>query len=34
MQTNPNAEILVLDDNGTNLGRMTYRDARSLACKK
>lgn len=30
-QTNPNADILVLDDNGTNLGRMPYRDAKSLA---
>lgn len=31
MQNNPNADILVLDDKGTNLGRMPYRDAKSLA---
>lgn len=28
---NPNVEILVLDDNGINLGRMLYRDAKILA---
>lgn len=27
----PNIEILVLDDKGTNLGRMLYRDAKLLA---
>lgn len=31
MHPNLNSEILVLDDNGTNLGRMLYRDAKSLA---
>lgn len=34
MQKNPNAEILVLDDTGTNLGRMPYRDAKSLAINR
>lgn len=31
MQFNPNAEILVLDEEGTNLGKMSYRDAKSIA---
>lgn len=34
MHKNPNSEILVLDDKGTNLGRMPYRDARSLAISR
>ncbi|KKK51856.1 hypothetical protein LCGC14_3110760, partial [marine sediment metagenome] len=34
MHKNPNAEILVLDDTGTNLGRMPYRDAKSLAINR
>ena len=28
---NPNIEVLVLDDNGTNLGRMTLNSAQTLA---
>ena len=31
---NPNAEVLVLDDNGTNLGRMPYRDAKLLSINR
>ena len=31
MQKNLSADILVLDEKGTNLGRMPYRDANSLA---
>jgi len=34
MQKNPNAEILVLDEKGTNLGKMQYRDAQSLALSR
>jgi translation initiation factor IF-3 len=34
MKNNPNAEILVLDENGNNLGRMPYRDAKSLATSR
>ena len=34
MHTNSNSEILVLDDNGTNLGRMLYLDAKSLAVNR
>lgn len=33
-QEDPNAEILVLDDQGINLGRMLYRDAKSLAINR
>lgn len=31
---NPNAEILVLDDEGTNLGKMSYRDAQNIASSR
>lgn len=31
MRYNPNAEILVLDEQGTNLGRMPHRDALNIA---
>lgn len=31
MQRNADTEILVLDSTGTNLGRMPYRDAKSLS---
>ena len=31
MKNNPNVEVLVLDSEGTNLGRMPYADAKSLA---
>lgn len=34
MQNNPNAEILVLDEKGINLGKMLYRDAKSLAISR
>jgi len=34
MKPNPNAEVLVLDENGTNLGRMPYRDAQALASSR
>lgn len=34
VQKNPNAEVLVLDDNGTNLGRMPYCDAQALASSR
>lgn len=34
MQKNPNAEVLVLDDSGTNLGQMSYRDAKSLSISR
>jgi len=34
MRFNPNAEILVLDEQGTNLGRMPYRDAQGIASSR
>lgn len=34
MQSNPNASILILDENGTNLGNMSYQDAKLLASSR
>lgn len=34
MQKNPNAEILVLDEKGTNLGHMLYHDAKLLSTSR
>jgi len=34
MKINPNSEILVLSTEGTNLGRMAYRDALTLAMEQ